>query len=116
MNRLHRLNGLFGTGTFSLEGWQNYGGVSDTNTPIGGGKWSLKLSGGCVSAYCTQPIVGIQYGDVYELKTTAFNPNDKNNFLMGQRFMGAFKTLEQAKTAAKMLYDAESYIRETAVY
>jgi hypothetical protein len=69
------VNGSFetGTGTFSLEGWQNYGGVSKSNTetPIGGGIWSLELGGGDVIGCCVRPIAEIQNGDIYELKCWA---------------------------------------------
>jgi hypothetical protein len=54
-------------GNFSLIDWDNYGGVSSTDTPPFGGNYSLSLTGGCLWTGCSQEIPQIQNGDVWEL-------------------------------------------------
>jgi hypothetical protein len=54
--------------------------------------------------------------EVYELNTTKFNPANKKEYSNKQELVGAFKTLQEAKSIAEKLYEVEMIIRETAVY
>ena len=63
------INGSFENeqGEFSLEGWQNLGGLAQVETIPGGGNWSLELSGGCVFTSCRQAIPDVINGDIWKL-------------------------------------------------
>jgi hypothetical protein len=63
-------------------------------------------------------IVGgsVVQSDVYELQTVTFDPINKLKYNNKQVFVGAFNTLVEAQNIAKMKYDYETAVRETAVY
>jgi hypothetical protein len=67
------INGSFenDSGAFSLEGWRNYISAPSSDTPPGGGNWSVEIGGGDVVGSCVQTIADIQYGGIYELKCWA---------------------------------------------
>ena len=67
------INGSFEDefGTFSMEGWQNFGGIASSDTPEEGGFWSLGLYGGCIWAYCEQPVPAIMDGQIWQLSCWA---------------------------------------------
>ncbi|MCF8374509.1 MAG: T9SS type A sorting domain-containing protein [Bacteroidales bacterium] len=55
-------------GNFSVEGWQNNGGIGSIETPPNGGSFSLGLFGGCMWVNCQQDIPIIQEGEIWELR------------------------------------------------
>ncbi len=58
-------------GVFTVDGWQNNGGVVSYDTPANGGNCSLGLYGGCIWTNCSQPIPQIQVGDIWKLSCWA---------------------------------------------
>lgn len=63
------MNGSFETesGEFSSAGWVGFGVSPCSDTPPGGGSWSIEITGGCVAGTCMQTICSVKKGDIFEV-------------------------------------------------